>query len=125
MERLNVCILADRNDLTLAIATQVEHCGARVTHAATADEVLHKISAHEADVVITDFHMRDHEGIEHIVKVKQKRPFTPMIIIKGYTDIVSAQLADSLTIHDYFVQPLALDTLPKVLALARACFSLN
>jgi DNA-binding NtrC family response regulator len=125
MDRLKVCILADRDDLALAISLQIEHCGAAVTIASNAEEALYKISAHEADVIITDYHMKDHDGIDHIVTVKQKRPFTPMIIIKGYTDVVSARLADSLTIHDYFIQPLALDTLPRVLALARACFSLN
>jgi two-component system, NtrC family, response regulator len=125
MPRLTVCILADRDDLTLAITTQVEYCGAAVTRASNAEEALHRISRHEADIIITDYHMKDHEGIDHIVRVKRSRPFTPMIIIKGCADVVSAQLAGSLTIHDYFVQPLALDTLPRVLALARACFSLN
>lgn len=125
MQRLKVCILADKNDLTQAISLQVEYCGAAVTLASNAQEVIRKINAHEVDIIITDYHMRNHEGIDHIVKVKQSRPFTPMIIIKGYTDVVTARLADSLTIHDYFIQPMALDTLPRVLALARACFSLN
>ncbi|HLP16260.1 MAG TPA: response regulator [Bacteroidota bacterium] len=125
MQRLKVCILAEWNDFTMAISTQVEHCGAAVTLASNAQEAIRKINAHEADVIITDYHMKDDQGIDHIVTVKQSRPFTPMIIIKQCADVVTSRLADSLTIHDYFVQPLALDSLPRVLALARSCFSLN
>ncbi len=125
MEQLKICILADSTDLTLAISSRVRYCGAAVTLAANADEALKKISAHEADVIITDYHMKQHQGVDHILKVKRNRPFTPMIIIKGYADIVSSSLASTLTIHDYFIQPMALDTLPRVIALARACFSLN
>ncbi len=125
METLKICIMADCNDLTLAITSRVRHCGAAVTLAASAEEVLQKISAHEADVVITDFRMKEHGGIDHILTVKRKRPFTPMIIIKGYADVVSSSLASTLTIHDYFIQPMALDTLPRVIAMARACFSVN
>jgi len=125
METLKICIMADCNDLTLAITSRVRHCGATVTLAASAEEVLRKISAHEADVVITDYHMKEHDGIDHILTVKRNRPFTPMIIIKGYADVVSSSLASTLTIHDYFIQPMALDTLPRVIAMARACFSAN
>lgn len=125
MEPLKICILADCNDLTLAITSRVRHCGAAVTLAGTAEEVLRKISAHEADVIITDYHMKEHHGVDHILTVKRNRPFTPMIIIKGYADVVSSSLASTLTIHDYFIQPMALDTLPRVIAMARACFSAN
>ena len=125
MEPLKICIMADRNDLTLAITSRVRNCGAAVSVAASADEALKKISAHEADVIITDYHMKEHGGIDHILAVKRTKPFTPMIIIKAYADVVSSTLASTLTIHDYFIQPMALDTLPRVIAMARACYSLN
>lgn len=125
MEQLKICILTDRNDLTLAITSRVRYCGAVVTFAANAEEVLTRISAHEADVVITDYRMKERLGVNHILMVKKQKPFTPMIIIKGYAEIVSSSLASRLTIHDYFIQPMALDSLPRVIAMARSCFSLN
>ncbi len=66
--------------------------GYRVTSVASASEAFKALASETPDLVISDFHLADGDGLELIRGVKAKLPATPVILLTGA--LVDTRVAD-------------------------------
>ena len=66
--------------------------GYRVTSVASASEALKALASETPDLIISDFHLADSDGLALIRAVKAKLPTTPVVLLTGA--LVDTRVAD-------------------------------
>ncbi len=66
--------------------------GHRVTSVANASEALKALASETPDLVISDFHLADSDGLGLIRAVKAKLPATPVVLLTGA--LIDTRVAD-------------------------------
>ena len=66
--------------------------GYRVTSVANADEALKALAGETPDLVISDFHLADGDGLELVRAVRAKLPGTPVVLLTGA--LIDTRVAD-------------------------------
>ena len=77
--------------------------------AATAEEALAKLEAETVEVVLTDISMPGLSGQDLLVRVRERYPKTPVIMISGLSDQDHAQRLIELGAFDYLLKPFRLE----------------
>ncbi len=67
------------------------------------------------DIVITDIHMPEMDGLEFIQKTKRIYPYIKFIIISGYNDFEYAQKAIRFGVSDFLLKPIEPDQFIKTM----------
>ena len=57
--------------------------GYRVTSVASAREALKALASEVPDLVVSDFHLADSDGLDLIRAIKAKQPTTPVVLLTG------------------------------------------
>ena len=88
---------------------------------------LARFSEEHFDIVLCDFRLGDRDGKEVLLKIKEAKPETIVIIITGYSDIKTAVDVIKLGAFDYITKPLIPDEVINVIekALANPSAELN
>ena len=81
--------------------------------AETAEKAIARLQADTYDVVLTDISMPGLSGLELLGQVRQRFPFTPVIVISGISDQEHAQGLIKLGAFDYLLKPFSLDEVEK------------
>ena len=90
-----------------------QHC--TVDAVPAVDQALEKMQAAPADVVLMDLRMPGMGGLEALKAIKEKWPYTEVVIITGYPSVYTAREAARLGAFAYLAKPADPD---KVLAVA-------
>ena len=77
--------------------------------ASTAEEALARLEAETVEVVLTDISMPGLSGQDLLVRVRERYPTTPVIMISGMTDQDHAQRLIKLGAFDYLLKPFRLE----------------
>jgi DNA-binding NtrC family response regulator len=81
--------------------------------AETAEKAFARLEADTYDVVLTDISMPGLSGLELLGQVRQRFPFTPVIIISGISDQEHAQGLIKLGAFDFLLKPFKLEVVEK------------
>lgn len=85
--------------------------GYDVTLAGTGLEGLRLTETDHYDLILTDLKMPDMDGMEFLIKMKQKQPEAKVIMITGYSTAEHAEEAMRLGAYNYIEKPFTPDTL--------------
>ncbi len=96
-----------------------EHCS--MVSASTAEEAFTILSHQMIHLLITDVRMKWESGVTLLMKVKQRTPTLPVIVITGYPNLITEPDIRRLGADFYLVKPLELDQLRHAV---RACLHL-
>lgn len=77
-----------------------------------------KFSPRDCDLLITDIHMPEMNGIELLSKVKKKAPWIPIIIMTSYADIPKAVQAVKSGAFDFIEKPFEVEKFIEIVELA-------
>jgi len=81
--------------------------GYAVITAANGQEALNKLATEDYDVVFTDIRMPGMDGIEVAERVRQKRPWIPVVIITGYGTPANEAKAKEAGVSAFIHKPLS------------------
>jgi CheY-like chemotaxis protein len=81
--------------------------GYAVITASDGQEALSKLEAEDYDVVFTDIKMPGMNGIEVAERVKQKRPWLPVVIVTGYGSTDNETRAEAAGVSGFLRKPLS------------------
>jgi CheY-like chemotaxis protein len=81
--------------------------GYAVITADSAQEALNKIDAEEYDLVFTDIKMPGMNGLEMAERVKQRRPWLPVVIVTGYGSPGNEARAEAAGVSGFLRKPLS------------------
>lgn len=107
----DMCVLLSRFLNKKGYITEVAHNGSKG---------LAKFNEFHFDIVLCDFRLGDKDGKDVLMKIKETKPKTIVIIITGYSDIKTAVDVIKLGAFDYITKPLIPDEVINVIEKALA-----
>src|SRR5262249_37712438 len=85
--------------------------GFAVTTKQTGDDALAWLGLEDADVVVTDLHMKGMNGLELCERVVQSRPDIPVVVITAFGSLDTAIAAIRAGAYDFITKPFDVDVL--------------
>ena len=110
-----ILIIDDDFDMCTLLSRFLEKKGYQTDVAYNGSKGLAKFNEEHYDIVLCDFRLGDKEGKDVLVKIKEGRPKTIVIIITGYSDIKIAVDVIKLGAFDYITKPLIPDEVINVI----------
>src|SRR3954471_19288675 len=101
-----ILVIDDDRDMCLLLKRFLSKHGFEVEEANTAKRATEMLDATEYDLVLCDFRLDNTDGKTMLVKIKEKYPHMPVIIITGYSDIKIAVEVMKMGAYDYITKPL-------------------
>src|SRR3954447_14965925 len=102
----NILVIDDDVDMCLLLKRFLTKNGYEVTLAHNGKKALEELERSEPNLVLCDFRLEDIDGKELLIKIKERYPRTPVIIVTGYSDIKIAVDVMKLGAYDYVTKPL-------------------
>jgi two-component system response regulator HydG len=101
-----ILVIDDDRDMCLLLKRFLSKHGFEIEDANTTKKALELLDATEYDLVLCDFRLDNMDGKTMLIKIKEKYPHMPVIIITGYSDIKIAVEVMKLGAFDYITKPL-------------------
>ncbi len=101
-----ILVIDDDVDMCLLLKRFLTKNGYEVALAHNGKKAIEDLENSEPDLVLCDFRLEDIDGKELLIKIKEKYPRTPVIIVTGYSDIKVAVDVMKLGAYDYVTKPL-------------------
>jgi two-component system response regulator HydG len=101
-----ILVIDDDRDMCLLLKRFLSKHGFEVEEANTAKRAIELLDVTEYSLVLCDFRLDNTDGKTMLVKIKEKYPHMPVIIITGYSDIKIAVEVMKLGAYDYITKPL-------------------
>jgi DNA-binding NtrC family response regulator len=114
-----IVIIDDDPAVSGLLQEALSRAGHRATVCRDGREVLARLKAGEADLLITDIFMDETEGLELITQAKAARPELKIIAMSGGTDLTDRDylpIASKLGAHATFHKPLNVEHLLQKIA---------
>jgi len=101
-----ILVIDDDRDMCLLLKRFLSKHGFEVEDANTSKKALELLDTTEYALVLCDFRLDNTDGKTMLIKIKEKYPQMPVIIITGYSDIKIAVEVMKLGAFDYITKPL-------------------
>lgn len=101
-----ILVIDDDTDICLLLKRFLTKNGFSVEIAHNGRSGLERLDNFKPDLVMTDFRLGDIDGGELLVKIKERYPLVPVLIITGYSDIKVAINVMKQGAYDYITKPL-------------------
>ncbi len=101
-----ILVIDDDVDMCLLLKRFLTKNGYEVTLSHNGKKALEELENAEPNLVLCDFRLEDIDGKELLIKIKERYPRTPVIIVTGYSDIKIAVDVMKLGAYDYVTKPL-------------------
>lgn len=115
-----ILIIDDDFDMCALLSRFLDKKGYETETAHNASKGLAKFNESHFDIVLCDFRLGDKDGKDVLMKIKEVKPKTIVIIITGYSDIKTAVDVIKLGAFDYITKPLIPDEVINVIEKALA-----
>lgn len=106
-----ILIVEDDISFSVTLKTFLSRQGFETDEAYTFQKALEKMSSTRYDVILTDFRLPDHDGIELLKIIKEKTPGSLVILMTAYADIRMAVQAIKFGAYEYVAKPVNPDEL--------------
>lgn len=120
MNRPRILVLDDEEIVRVSCKKCLIPEGYDVDVAANGVEGLSMTENNRYDVILTDLKMPDMDGMEFLVKVKERHPDTKVIMITGYSTVEHAVKAMRIGAYNYIEKPFTPDALIEAVKEAMA-----
>lgn len=122
----NVFIVDDEPLVRKALKQSVESLHARAVCFPTPQLCLEALRAEHCDLLITDIHMPEMDGVELLTHVREVAPLVPVIMITGFGSIPLAVRTVHMGAADFIEKPLDEELLlPKLQKLLEPVYESN
>lgn len=107
-------VVDDDAGVRMVISAMLAESGYQVSVAKDGCQALEQLGSFTPDIVFTDMNMPRMGGLEFIVKLKDRVPDTPIVVVSGSDDMQSAIEAIRRGAWEYIIKPIGLDSLNNV-----------
>ena len=104
-------VVDDEESLRITTAAILEKEGYIVDTAASGDEAIALLQTLEYDLVLTDLHMEDGDGLSVLSQIRKQSPLTISVVLTGFASVESAIAALQEGAYDYLVKPCDIDNM--------------
>ncbi|MFZ5516954.1 MAG: response regulator [Candidatus Zhuqueibacterota bacterium] len=116
MDKINVLIVDDNEEIFLLLRRTLETSGYHVTYAQNGFEAITMFGIEKPDIIFLDINMPEMDGIETLRRLTRLEGWgrTVVIILTGYGDITTARQAMQLGAYDYITKPIQLNLIESI-----------
>jgi DNA-binding NtrC family response regulator len=118
MNKGRILIIDDEEIVRSSCRRALEPEDYDIEAAGSGNEGLELLAGGPFDLVITDLKMPDIDGIEVLIRIKERWPSTEVIIMTGYGTVKTAVKAMKVGVFDYIEKPFSPDDLLSLVAKA-------
>jgi signal transduction histidine kinase len=111
MNDARLLVVDDEENLRITTAAILEKEGYTVDTAASGNEAIALLANTDYDLVLTDLHMDEGEGLAVLNEIRRSSPFTISIVLTGFASVESAISALQEGAYDYLVKPCDIETM--------------
>ncbi|HEX5707767.1 MAG TPA: response regulator [Pyrinomonadaceae bacterium] len=104
-------VVDDEESVALTLGEVLRLEGFEVDTASSGSEAAGLLGRAQYDLVLTDLHMEDGDGISVLEEVRRRSPLTISIVLTGFARLENAILALRHGAYDYLVKPCIIDEL--------------
>lgn len=104
-------VVDDEESLRITTAAILEKEGYTVDTASSGDEAIALLDGTEYDLVLTDLHMENGDGLSVLNQIRRHAPFTISVVLTGFASVESAIAALQEGAYDYLVKPCDIDSM--------------
>jgi signal transduction histidine kinase len=104
-------VVDDEENIVLTISEVLRLEGYEVDVAASGSAAFALLDGHEYDLVLTDLHMDDGDGLSLLEEVRRRAPLTITIVLTGFAALETAIAALRHGAYDYLTKPCIIDEL--------------
>lgn len=115
-----ILVVDDDSTFCIMLKTFLSKKGHEVSQAFSYDEALRQIKSEDFDVLLSDFRLPDHSGMDLLTEAKRKSADTIVIMMTGYTDIRIAVSAIKKGAYEYVAKPINPDEILLLISNALA-----
>ncbi len=101
-----ILVVDDDSTFCIMLRTFLTKKGFEVKEAFSFDEAVHLIKANDFDVLLSDFRLPEHTGMDLLAEAKKKSSDTIVILMTGYADIRIAVSAIKKGAYEYVTKPI-------------------
>ena len=112
----DVLLVDDEESVLLTLQAILAAAGHRASGAGTLAEALAAVERERFDVVVSDLHLDEGDGLQVIAAAKRRSPTTTGIIITGYGSFEAVTRALRAGVDDFLVKPTDVDELKRSIA---------
>jgi two-component system response regulator HydG len=106
-----ILIVDDEPDMTETCRRVLGSSGYQCLTANSAQEALNLLVAERPDLLLTDLHMPDMDGMEILRRAKEIDPQIPVVLLTAHATLQSAVAAVKAGAFDYIAKPFSIDQL--------------
>jgi signal transduction histidine kinase len=104
-------VVDDEENIVLTISEVLRLEGYEVDVAASGREAVARLGEREYDLVLTDLHMGEGDGLSLLEEVRRRSPLTIAIVLTGFAALETAIAALRHGAYDYLTKPCIIDEL--------------
>jgi signal transduction histidine kinase len=104
-------VVDDEESLRITTAAILEKEGYVVDTASSGDEAITLLQNLEYDLVLTDLHMENGDGLSVLSQIRRQAPLTISVVLTGFASVESAIAALQEGAYDYLVKPCDIDSM--------------
>ena len=104
-------VIDDEQSILNVLSGMLSADGYDVSTISAGPDLLQRLEAEEADLVVTDLRMEPIDGMEVLEWLKANRPECPSILLTGFASVDVATQALSLGVFDLIAKPFRIDVL--------------
>ena len=116
IEKRRILIVDDEEALLTVLKGSLKKLGAEyeVLTVTNGPKALHLLKSYTFDVVVTDYHMAEMNGLELLEAIREIQPETKVIMITAYSTNELEAEARRLKAYEYLTKPLEIDSFREV-----------
>jgi signal transduction histidine kinase len=104
-------VVDDEESVALTVGEVLRQEGFEVTTAQSGNEAVARLNESDFDLILTDLHMEDGDGITVLEDVRRRDPLLITIVLTGFASVESAIAALRHGAYDYLIKPCLIDDL--------------
>ncbi|MBW1637243.1 MAG: response regulator, partial [Deltaproteobacteria bacterium] len=111
MSEYSILIVDDEPNYLVVLSELLQDEGFEVFTAPDGEQGLRIVNDVDLDIIITDMQMPGMDGIQFMLKIKEKLPDLPVIVITAYAEVDTAVDAMQIGGFSYLAKPFSSDEL--------------
>jgi signal transduction histidine kinase len=111
LDEARLLVVDDEESLRITTAAILEQEGYLVDTAASGDEAIELFNKTDYDLVLTDLHMEDGDGLSVLNQIRLHAPLTISVVLTGFASVESAIAALQEGAYDYLVKPCDIESM--------------
>ena len=111
-----ILIVDDSQELLDIMCEYLETCGYTVHMTTESKDALRLIAATRYDIIVSDIHMPEMDGLELMARIKNKHPGLPVVLITGYSVSEARKIAMEKGADAFVEKPFHMKKMIEVVA---------